>query len=155
MLTRLCLCPPKNLLSELSYIRESQTLGNLVPTPRVPRHLGILHGAVIRPPYLIVTIGRSSRRSPCRATHTVQNVPFFCSSRSRKLNTLGKGPIVGMSFVPLVSSEYIWDCFLFFFYSIHFVRLKIFVNYCNKTGNLSPKFALQNKSEHSKGRLLA
>ena len=113
--TGLCLWPTKNLLSELSYIRESQTLGNLVPIPRVFRHLGISRGAVIQPPYLIVTIGRSSRRSPCRATHTVQKVPFFSSSRSRKLATLGKGHIVGVSFVLLVSPEYIWDCFLFLF----------------------------------------
>ena len=52
----------ENLLSKFSYIRESQTLGNLVPTPHVPRHLGISRGAVIRPPYLIFIIGRSSRK---------------------------------------------------------------------------------------------
>ena len=52
-------------------------LGNLVPTPRVPRHLGILHGAVIRLPYLIVTIGRSYRRSSGHATHTVPKRATF------------------------------------------------------------------------------
>ena len=91
-------------------------LSNLVPTLHVPQHLGISRGTVIRLPYLIITIGQSSWRSSCRATHTVQNVPFFCSSRSHKLTTLGKCHIVGMSFVLLVSPEYIWDCFCFFFF---------------------------------------
>ena len=45
------------------------------------------------------------------------------------------------------SLEYIWDHFCFFFYSIHFVCLKTFVNYCNKTENLSPKLVSQDKSE--------
>ena len=102
-------------LSKFSHIRESQMLGNLVLTLCVPWHLGILCAAVIRLPYLIGTIGWSSRRSSCCATHTVQNVPLFCSSHSRKLATLGKCHIVGMFFVLLVSPEYIWDCFCFFF----------------------------------------
>ena len=52
-------------------------LGNLVPTPRVPRHLGISRGALIRLPYLIVTVGRSYRRSSGRATHTVPKRATF------------------------------------------------------------------------------
>ena len=44
-----------------------------------------------------------------------RSVPLFCLSRSRKLATLGKGHIVEISFVLLVSLEYIWECFLFLF----------------------------------------
>ena len=94
-------CLPRNPLSKFSYIREYQTLGNLVPTPRVPRHLGISRGAVIRLPYLIVTVGRSYWRSSGRATHTVPKTRHFCLSRSRKLATSGKGRVVGISFVRL------------------------------------------------------
>ena len=132
-------CSPRNLLSKFSYIRESQTLGNLVPTPRVPRHLGISRGAVIRLPYLIVTIGRSYRRRSGRATHTVPKRATFCSSRSRKLATLGKGRVVGISFVHL---SIFGECFLFLFVLFIFVHLKTFVNYCKTTENLSPELAL-------------
>ena len=110
-------------------------LGNLVPTLRVSRHLVISRAAVIRLPYLIGTIGRSSRRSSCCTTHTVQNVPLFCSSCSHKLTTLGKCHIIGMSFV-------LWfhlSLLLFLFFSIHFVCLKIFVNYCNKNRESFPQ----------------
>ena len=94
-------CSLRNLLLKFSYIRESQTLGNLVLTPRVPRHLEISRGAVIRLPYLIVTVGRSYRRSSGRTTHTVPKRATFCLSRSCKLATLGKGRVVGISFVHL------------------------------------------------------
>ena len=52
-------------------------LSNLVPTPRGPRHLGISRGAVIRLPYLIVTIGRSYRRGSGRATYSSEACHFF------------------------------------------------------------------------------
>ena len=109
-------CLPRSFLSTSSHIREYQTLGNLVLILRVPRHLGISRAAITRLPYLIGIIGRSSRRSSCRTTHTVQNMSLFCSSGSRKLATLGKCHIVGMSFVLLVSLEYIWNRFCFFFF---------------------------------------
>ena len=104
----------RHLLSKFSYIRESQTLGNLVPTPRVPRHLEISRGAVIRLPYLIVTMGQSYRRSSGRATHTVPKRATFCSSRSRKLATLGKGRVVGISFVHLSIFGSAFCSFLFY-----------------------------------------
>ena len=95
-------------------------LGNLILILHVPRHLGISRAAVIRLLYLIGIIGRSSRRSSWHATHTVQNMSLFCSSGSRKLATLGKCHIVEMSFVLLVSLEYIWDRFCFFLLSYSF-----------------------------------
>ena len=140
--------------STFSHIRGYQTLDNLVPTLRVPRHLGISRAAVIRLPYIIGTISWSSRRSSCHATHTVQNTPLFCSSRSRKLATLGKCHMVGMSFVLFGFTWVYLELLLFLFSSIHFVCLKIFVNYCNSTENLSPKSASQYKSELSNDRLL-
>ena len=107
-------CLLRNLLSKFSYIRESQMLGNLVPTPCAPRHLEISRGAVIRLPYLIVTVGQSYQRSSGRATHTVPKHATFCLSRSRKLATLGKGCVVRISFVHLsiFGSPF---CFLLFY----------------------------------------
>ena len=110
----LCSWSLRNLLSKFNYIKEYQTLGNLVPTPRVPRHLGISRGAVIRLPYHIVTVGRSYQRSSGRATHTVPKRATFCLSRSRKLAILNKGRVVGISFVHLsiFGSPF---CFLLFY----------------------------------------
>ena len=127
---------------------------NLVPILRVPRHLRISHAAVTRLPYLIGIIGWSSRRSSCHATHTAQKMLLFCSSGSRKFATLGKSHIVGMSLFFWFHLSIFGIAFVSFF-SIHFLCLKSFVNYCNKTENLSPKFTFQDKSELSKGRLLA
>ena len=110
---RLCLCSPR---SPFINIREYQTPSNLVPTLRVPRHLEISRAAVIRLPYIIGTISRSSRRSSCHATHTVQNAPLFCSSHSCKLATLGKCHMVGMSFVLFGFTWVYLELLLFLFF---------------------------------------
>ena len=109
-------CSPRNLLSKFSYIRESQMLGNFVPTPRVPRHLGISHGAVIRLPCLIVTIGQSYQRSSSRATHTVpKRATSFVQVAPASLLLWVKVISLGYLLFFLVSPEYIWECFLFLF----------------------------------------
>ena len=102
--------------STLCPIREYQTLSSLKPTLHVPRHLGISCVTVVWLPYLVGTIGWSSWRSSCRTTHTVQNVPLFCSSRSCKLAALGKCHMVGVSFVLFGFTWVYLELLLFLFF---------------------------------------
>ena len=122
-------------------------LGNLIPTLHVPQHLGLSCAEVIQLSYIIGTISWSSQRNSCHTTHTVQNASLFCSSSSCKLATLGNVIWLSCLLFFLVSLEYIWSCFCFFFFSIHFACLKTFVNYCNRTENLFPRSASQYKSD--------